>query len=93
MNQSQKTHSAPLAVLLVLAAAFFVPRAGVRADPLSGGADPNLQSRIEQTAPGATERLLNSLRDNPPRYSAPPKKKLRARSSRHQHNNANVDAR
>jgi hypothetical protein len=88
-QQLRKNHRAVLMVLI--AAISSVPANGASADPLSGGADPNLQSRIEQTSPGTAERLLNNLRENPP--SAPSKKNLRPRSSRHQYNNTKLHAR
>ena len=78
---------------MATAIAWCLPADGVSADPLSGGVDPTLQNRIEQTSPGATDRLLNNLRENPPRYSAPAKKNLRARPYRHQHGNANAGKR
>ncbi|WP_156447331.1 hypothetical protein [Bradyrhizobium yuanmingense] len=79
------------AVTVLVTSGCFVPGNGAGADPLSGGADPNLQSRIEQTSPGAAERLLNNLRENPP--PAPSKKNPRPRSSQHQHGNKKPHAR
>ncbi|MGY2939614.1 hypothetical protein ACVWZ6_009216 [Bradyrhizobium sp. GM6.1] len=92
IDMKKESQTTCRSVLLGLTAmVFLVPGKSVTADPLSGGADPNLQNRIEQTAPSATDRLLNSLREKPP--SAAAKKNPRARSLRHQHGNPSVRAR
>jgi hypothetical protein len=90
MKRKSQTTSRPVLMALI-ATVILVAGKGVSADPLSGGADPNLQNRIEQTAPSASDRLLNRLRENPP--SAAAKKSLRPRSSRHQHDNPSAHAR
>jgi len=87
-QQTRKNDLFALAVLIT--SGCLVPGNGVAAEPLSGGADPNLQSRIEQTSPGAAERLLNNLRENPPPVSS--KKNPRPRTSHRQHRNEKLRA-
>ncbi|MBH5372264.1 hypothetical protein [Bradyrhizobium glycinis] len=79
------------AVAVLITSGCLVPGNGAGADPLIGGADPNLQSRIEQTSPGAAERLLNNLRENPP--PAPSKKSTRPHSSHQPHGSEKKNAR
>lgn len=53
------------------------------ADPLAGGADPNLQNRIEQTVPSATDRLLNNMRESPPTIAPARKPRIHPSHRRH----------
>ncbi|WP_145987086.1 hypothetical protein [Bradyrhizobium vignae] len=88
MKQRSPNYQGRVQIFLALVAWIWTADSG-RADPLVGGAEPNIQNRIEQTVPSATDRLLNDLRERPPTYSGTARK-LRTYPSQRRNNNTNT---